>query len=207
MPIGPKTVSFDDDEINSFATAWKSPGKSALQERISRYFTDGRVVLEDDSVILVGQSPAFGTLVSAEFRPSIDVQEKLHVDLDSLSAGLLPIPRSAVSGRLMRLAALLQPQLSIEQPLIRIDSAQTANAAALAASWIRLFLCSMNDLPADPVLIIPYDMSNLRRGFPVKLIAIKIIEGQITLTMEPLTSDEAQKLPGALKQPTATEWQ
>src|SRR5580658_58010 len=56
-PIGPKTVSFDDDEINSFATAWKSPGKDAMEERISHYFTDGRIVLADDSLILVGQSP------------------------------------------------------------------------------------------------------------------------------------------------------
>jgi hypothetical protein len=200
-PIGPKTVSFDDDEINSFAASWKSPGKDAMEERISHYFTDGRVVLQDDSLILVGQSPAFGTLASAVFRPSIDPQGNLHVDLDSLCAGLLPVPQSAISNRLVRLRSLLRQQLSVERPSIRIDSAQTANGAALAASWLRLLLSSLNDRPADPVLIIPFDLSNLSRGFPVKLTAIKILEGQITLTMEPLTPDDGQKLLEALKQP------
>jgi uncharacterized protein YpmS len=200
-PVGPKTISFDDAEINSFTTAWKSPGKNAMEERISHYFTDGRVVLEDDSLILVGQSPAFGTLASAVFRPGIDAQGKLHVDLDSLCAGLLPVPRSAVSDRLVHLRFLLQQQLSIEQPSIRIDSAQTANGAALAASWLRLLLSSLNDRPADPVLIIPFDMSNLSRGFPAKVTAIKVVEGQITLTMQALEPGEADKLLEGLKQP------
>jgi uncharacterized protein YpmS len=200
-PIGPKTVSFDDDEINSFAASWKSPGKDAMEARIAHYFTDGRVALQDDSLILVGQSPAFGTLASAVFRPSIDAQGNLHVDLDSLCAGLLPVPQSAISDRLVRLRSLLQQQLSVEQPSIRIDSAQTANGAALAASWLRLLLSSLNGRPADPVLIIPFDLSNLSRGFPVKLTGIKIVEGQITLTMEPLTSEDGDKLLEGLKQP------
>ena len=177
-----------------------------MDERISHYFTDGRVVLADDSLILVGQSPAFGTLASAVFRPSIDAQGNLRVDLDSLCAGLLPVPQSAVSDRLVHLRALLQEQLSVEQPSIRIDSAQTANGAALVASWLRLLLSSLNDRPADPVLIIPFDMSNLSRGFPVKLTAIKVVEGQITLTMEPLTPDDGEKLLEGLKQP-AMGWQ
>lgn len=206
-PIGPKTVSFDDDEINSFATSWKSPGKSAMEERMSHYFTDGRAVLEEDSLILVGQSPAFGTLASAAFRPGIDAKGNLHVDLDSLSAGLLPIPQSVVSAKLVRLRSLLQQQLSAEASSIRIDSAQTANGAALSASWLRLLLCSLNDRPADPVLIIPFDMSNLSHGFPVKVTDIKIVEGQITLTMEPLTPDDSEKLLEGLKQPLTTEKQ
>jgi hypothetical protein len=205
IPIGPKTITFDDDEINSFVTSWKNPDKNALDERISRYFTDGRVVLEDDSLILVGQSPALGTLASAQFLPSIDAQGNLHLDLDSLRAGLLPIPQSALSDRLGRLQALLQQQLSVEQRAVQIDPAQTANAAALASSWLRLLICSMNSRPADPIVIIPFDMSNLRRGVPVKLTAIKITEGHITLTMEPVTFDDQEKLVQRLKQPLSVE--
>jgi hypothetical protein len=199
-PIGPKTVSFDEDEINSFATSWKSPGKDALEEHISRYFTDGRVVFGDDSLILVGQSPALGTLASAEFTPSIDAEGNLHVDLGSLRAGLLPIPRSALSDRLDRLQSLLKQQLSAQQRSIQIDSAQTANAAALASSWIRLLVCSLDDKPADPVLIIPFDMSNLKHGFPVKLTAIKIGEGEITLTLQTLDLSDTAKMLESLKQ-------
>jgi len=200
-PIGPKAISFDDDEINSFATSWSQPGKDALQERISRYFTDGRIVLGDNSLILVGQSSALGTLASAEFTPRIDEQGNLHVDLDTLRAGLLPIPRSTVSAELSRIQSLLEQQLAVRQRTIAIDPAQTANGSALASSWIRLLLCSLNNQPTDPILIIPFDMSNLHRGFPVKLTAIKIIEDQMTLTMEPLAAGDAAKLAEALKEP------
>jgi hypothetical protein len=200
-PIGPKTVTFGDDEINSFAASWTSPKKNEIEDRISHYFTDGRVVLSDDSLILVGQSPAFSTLVSAEFTPNIDAQGNLHFDLDTLRAGLLPIPRSALSDRLARLQSLLQQQLSNQQRTIQIDPSQTANSSALAASWLQLLLSSMTDQPANPVLIIPFDMTNLHRGFPVKLTAIKVGEGQITLTMEAFAPGDREKLLATLKQP------
>jgi uncharacterized protein YpmS len=201
QPIGAKTVTFDEDEINSFATSWNSPGKTALEHRISHYFTDGRVVLEPDSLILVGQCPAFNTLASAEFNPRIDGQGNLRVDLDSLRAGMLPVPQSAMGGQLLRLRELLRQQLFVESPAIRIDSAQTANSAALAASWLQLLLRSLTDRAADPILIIPFDLSDLSRGFPAKLTDVKIVEGQITLTLLPLTSDETENLVESLKQP------
>lgn len=201
--VGPKTVSFDEDEINSFANSWKSPGKDELEERISRYFTEGRVVLEDNTLVLVGQSPAFNTLASAEFRPRIDEEGNLRVDLESLRAGMLPVPQSALGTQLVRLEALLRQQSASEEPAVHIDSGQTANGAALAASWLRLLLCSLTDQPANPILIIPFDMSDLRRGFPVKLTAVEINEGRITLTMEPITPDEQGKLLEELKQPAA----
>jgi hypothetical protein len=200
-PIGPKTVTFNDDEINSFAGEWRSSGTSAMQQRMSRYFSDGRVALEDDSLILVGQSPAFGTLASVIFKPGIDSQGDLNLRLDSLCAGILPVPRSAVAVQLARLHSVLQQQLAVDQPAIQIDPAQTANQPALAASWIRLLLSSLNDRSTSPVLIIPFDMSNLRSGFPVRITAIETSEGQLTLTMEPLNPGDAEHYLDWLKQP------
>lgn len=194
VPIGPKTVSFDEEEINSFITSWQNPGKSSLEQRVDRYFTDGRVVLVDDGLILVGESPALGTLASAQFNPRIDGQGNLRVDLDSVRAGMLPIPRAALSDRIGRLQSLLQEQLYAEQPTIRIDPSQTANASALAASWLRLVISSLSGRPTGAMLVIPFDMSNLHHGFPVKLTGIRIVEGEITLTMQPLAPEDGEKL-------------
>jgi len=201
VPIGPKTVTFDEEEINSFISSWHTPGSSQLQQRIARYFTDGRNVFEDDAIILAGQSHEFRTLASAEFDPRVDARGNLHLDLAALRAGRLPVPLSAVAGHMRRLQSLLRQQLALEQPDVKIDPALTANGSALAAGWLRLILSAMNNRPCDPVLLIPFDMSNLRRGMPAKLTAIKVVEGEITLTMEPLAAGDRKELIGRLQQP------
>jgi uncharacterized protein YpmS len=203
VPIGPKTVSFDEEEINSFIATWKNAETSDIEQRISRYFTDGRIVFEEDSVILAGESPGFGTVVSAEFSPSID-ETGLHLDLSSLSAGRLPIPKSAVAGKMKRLEFLLEQQLLQKQPDVRIDESQTANGPAVAASWIEHLLAAMNEEPTDPTVIIPFDMTDLRRGLPVKVTGIKVVEGSISLTLETVSASEENKLANRLKQPWAS---
>jgi hypothetical protein len=200
-PIGPKTVIFEDDEINSFITSWKLAPANPGDARMSRYFTNARIVMEDDALILIGESPAYGTLLSAEFHPLIDGQGNLRVDLDSLRAGLLPIPLPAVADPINRLQNALQQQLAVESPAVQIDSAQTADAAALGSCWIRLLLASLWDKPTNPVLIIPFDMTHLQAGFPAKVTHVNIQQGRMTLTMQPLTPDEAKKLQQDLKQP------
>src|SRR5271163_1522774 len=79
QPIGPKTVTFSEDELNSFLNSWETPGKSDLQQRISRYFTDGRVIFQPDAIILAGQSPVIDAVISAEFDPSIDSRGNLRM--------------------------------------------------------------------------------------------------------------------------------
>jgi hypothetical protein len=199
--IGPKTVTFNEDEINSFISSWQTPDTSKLQQRIARYFTDGRIIFEDDAIILAGQSPELHTLASAKFDPQIDADGKLHLDLAALRAGRLPVPLSAVSSHLRRLQSLLRQQLILQQPTVDIDPALTANRSALAAGWLHLLLSAMNNQPCDPVLLIPFDMSNLRRGMPAKLTAIKVVEGKITLTVEPTPAGDRKALIDRLKQP------
>jgi uncharacterized protein YpmS len=201
QPIGPKTVTFNEDELNSFFASWQTPEKRQLQMRISRYFTDGRVIFQPDALILAGESPVIGALVSAEFNPSIDDQGKLRMPLGSLRAGLLPLPKSALSNQLARLEDLLSQQLAVEQSTVAIDPALTANSSALAASWLKLLLSALTDSSSDSVLIIPFDMTNLRRGLPVKLSSVQIAENQITLTVDPIATSERGDLENRLKQP------
>jgi hypothetical protein len=193
-PIGPKTVTLSDDELNSLLATWQFPEPSDVQQRINRYFTDGRIAFQIDAVILAGQSPEFGTLVSGEFDPVIDAQGDLHVDLTALRAGRLPIPLSAVAGRLRRLRILLQQQLGIERSHAKIDSTLTANGPAVAVAWLGLLLRAIDNRPSDPVLVIPFDMSNPRRGLPVKLTAIRVIDGWITLTVQPASQSECYSM-------------
>jgi len=48
-------------------------------------------------------------------------------------------------------------------------------------------------------------MSNLKHGFPVKLTAIKIGEGEITLTLQTLDLSDTARMLESLKQRQATD--
>jgi hypothetical protein len=199
--VGPETVSFDEEEINSFFRAWDSPEESVFQSKLSRYFSGGRLVLADGQVILAGQSSELGTVASAEFSPTIDAQGRLRLSLDGLKAGLLPVPMSSVSDPLARLRRLLGDMLVEYQESAKIDQTLTANGSAVAASWTRLMLDSLTDQSSEPVVYIPFDLGNLHRALPVKLTAAKVSEGSITVTLEPLQPQDRAAVLEHLKQP------
>jgi hypothetical protein len=201
QPVGPKTVTFSEDELNSFFSTWKSPDNGELEQRISRYFADGRVIFQPDAVILAGQSPTLDALVSAEFDPAIDSDGNLHLQLGSLRAGRLPIPRSMVQRYLDRLHLLLVQELEVERSNAKIDNALAANGSALAASWLRLLVSGLDGRATDPVLIIPFDMTHLKTGLPVTVTGVSVGEGQITLTLNPIAPDQRQEILESLKRP------
>jgi hypothetical protein len=200
-PIEAKTITLSDTELNAFLGSWSTPGMSDLQERISRYFSNGQVGLQNGAIIFAGDSPSMGAVLSAEFDPSIDADGNLRVDLASLSAGRLPIPKSAVGSQLDRLRQLLKEQLDDEKPYVAIAPSLTANSAAFGACWLKLLLSALDNTPANSILIVPFDMSNLNHGVPVNLTAISVTDGKITLTFQPIASDDRAQLVNRLKEP------
>jgi hypothetical protein len=194
VTVGPKTVTLSDDEVNALFASWNGPENGDWDERISRYFTGGRVFFTSGGIILAGQSPSLGALVSAQFAASVDDQQNFHLSIASLRAGMLPIPQSAAAPYFQRLEIILQDQLSNELPYVNIDRTMTANGYALASCWIRLLLAGLSGEPADSNLIIPFDLAHLNRGLPVKLSAISLDNGQITITLQPLSPEERQPL-------------
>jgi hypothetical protein len=200
-PIGAKTVTFDEQEINSFVLSWQSSIQSTRHRDLSSYFSGGRLILQDDAVILAGQSAEFDTVVSADFAPSIDDQGKLLFPLEQVRAGRLPIPRFLISDRLQRLHALLAQQLRDCQRTANIDPTLTANSSAVAAGWVRLLLCALDNQPDEAVIFIPVDMNDLRRALPVKLTAVTVAQGSITLTLEPISMADRIDILTRLKDP------
>jgi hypothetical protein len=200
-PVGPKTVSFDEDEINSFGSLWGDKNGSNWQQRMSRYFTNGRLVFEDGSIIIAGDSPDFGTLVSANFTPSINDSHQLDIPLSGIQAGLLPIPQAALGGKMGAIENILENRLSEYQARAQINPSDSANGAAVSALYIRMLLNALNGTPADSVLLIPFDLNDLHHALPVKVTAIKAEQGKITVTLEPLPEGEDGELLKRLKAP------
>jgi len=200
-PVGPKTVTLAQDELNAFFDSWAGPQKSQFQRRVSRYFSDGRLVLTDGQIILAGQSLELGTLASVQLQPSIDGQGHLHLQWNGVSAGLLPVPESAIAGRLQRLQALLREQLDLWQESADIDQTLTANASAVEATMTKLLLDAINNRASEPLIFVPFDLGNLRHALPVRLSALEVGEGTITMTLQPLPLDDRMTILRGIQRP------
>jgi hypothetical protein len=200
-PTPSKTITLSDDELNAFFQSWDNPDKSHMQAAVAPFFSEGRLIFTDDSIILAGKSADFGTLASAQFDPMIDSDGKLWLRFAGIQAGRLPLPRAVVSGKLDHFSTYLKARLSFYQQSADVDPTLTANGPAVAAGMTRLLLDGLNDGPSEPILFIPFDLGNLHRAMPVKLSEIKISRGQIALTVQPLSESDQPTVENLIEQP------
>ncbi|MDP9172290.1 MAG: hypothetical protein M3O30_00290 [Planctomycetota bacterium] len=200
-PIGPKTVTITEDELNTFADNWQGPDKSNLQSWFKGYFTDVRLVLDDGAMILAGQSRDLGTLVSVEFDPSVDVQGRLHFDLEGIRAGMLPVPRGVLGDRLDRLHSWLVSRLSKNQQWSEVDPTMVADTCAVGAVTTQLLLDAMDGNTSEPLMFVPFNLSDRRQSLTVRISAIKASQGSITLTLLPIPVTERTAVLTTIKKP------
>jgi len=167
-PASSKTVTLSDEELNAFILAWENPDKSELQQTLTKFFSEGRLILVDDGIIVAGQSTDFGTLASAQFNPIIDPEGKLWLRFGGIQAGLLPMPQSVVAGKVDRFTKYLRDRLSTYVETANLDPTLTANGAAVEAGYTRLLLDGLNGASSAPILFVPFDLGNFHRAMPVK---------------------------------------
>lgn len=199
--LGDKTVKLTDEELNSFIGAWNNPDKSRVQRELAKYFSDGRVMFLNGKIMIVGQSRDLGTLVSAEFDPTITSNGQLDFPLSGIMAGSLPVPESMLGSRLRHVERVLREQLPDYQQSADIDSMQVANGSAVLASMLRLILDGLNDKPSPAVVFVPFSMQDLRDALPVRLTGITASDGSLEMTLTPLTADEQKKVLEEIKAP------
>jgi uncharacterized protein YpmS len=193
-PVGPKTFTVSEDELNSFVENWQSPNKSQFQKWIKQYFTDCRLILEDGALMAAGESKpettGLSTVISVEFDPAIDDKGKLKLELGTISAGRLPLPKSMFSGSMQQPHAWLAESVKANQPAATLDYAMVANQSAAAAEMSRLLLDSLDGNDSDSILFIPFDLGDLRQTLAVRISSIKIISGSMTMTLNPMGSGD-----------------
>jgi uncharacterized protein YpmS len=200
-PSSSQTLSLSEEELNSFIQAWQNPEKSQLQQALARFFSEGRLVFVNDGIIVAGQSTDFGTLASAQFDPVIDAQGKLWLRFQGLQAGRLPLPQSVVANKVDRFTSYLRERLAFYQQTAQVDPTLTANGPAMGAGMTRLLLDGLNDGPSESILFVPFDLSDLHRAMPVKLSAIKVSQGQINLTFQPLSDSDQSTVEDLIEKP------
>jgi uncharacterized protein YpmS len=202
-PPGPLTISLTQDEINSFLQAWREPEIADIKDSLSQYFTDGQVVLSNHQIILAGQSKDMGTVVSVGFRPQMDETGQLNIAMGSISLGRLPIPNSIVAAKLKELRQNLVDAVQEDQSRALMSPMMAADSAAAAADFIRLFVDAIDGKPSPALMFVPFDLQDWNQCLVVRITAVDVEDGLITLTLTPIPSDQRQTVLDEIKQPVS----
>jgi len=116
------------------------------------------------------------------------------LDLQLLTArsGNLPLPEFSWAKPRQMLIESLSGMMTNLIPMSRMDKGGGANIEAVSAVLAKQGIDTLSHRPTDNVLFLPVWAE--QAGLPVKLKSCELADGQITLTTEPLTSEERDAL-------------
>ena len=178
------TVTFTTDEINAFFEKWEILSDPHWQAFVS----DPMLVVHDHQLVLGGLFKPLNTIISLHFQPSLDETGRLHLHLQRIMGGQLPLPMTFFNHQRQIILDGVRPRLAQWQHQAHIDR-QGANDAMIAAAMTQLFLTVFSDDPAEPVIFLP---ANDQRAMPARLTDIKIENSSITLRVEPMSQAERE---------------
>jgi hypothetical protein len=190
-------LTITQDELNSFMLKWAE--LNALRDQYEKYARNPMVAFEPGKVILAAESTAgpVDCVVSIHLAAAQN-DANLKLAVEHVQAGRLTVPQRAWAGQLNRVVRELERQLPAWRTAARFDRAGAANESAAKAALATLLLSSLQSKPADARVVIPVSGS---RGIAVRISALKVEQGQITLTLAPLTAAERATWLDALKAP------
>ena len=187
QPVAPLTLSFTEDEINSFLWKWSQPYK----DNYERYVTNPFVSLEDGSIILMGTVPEFDRVVSAFFEPKLDEKGMLHSDMTGIKLGALPLPQNLFATKRQRVENALRTRLPNWQNKANIDATGLANSDAQCAWLGKLVLQLLDHQPSPAVIFVRTEAS---KTVPVRVTKVTIEKGTLTITVQPMDPTERADL-------------
>lgn len=190
------TVSFTERELNTFFEKWSHLWDEKYRDTI----TEPAVVLQEDRIILAGTLADVGTVASLHLFPRIDDEGQLLLTLESVRAGRLPMPEMMWGPQRDRAVDALRRRLPGWQENATIEPNGVASSDAVAAHMSKLLFDVLSGTPHEPVLFIPFE--NDGRAVPVRLTAVRIADGELSLTVEPMTSAQRSALLARIREPS-----
>jgi len=183
-------VEFSQQEINALFDKWS--GLYGWREKYGEFLEDPEIVLREGKLILVGRLRELGAVTSFQFRPQIDPQGRLRLDLVRVSAGRLPLPESVWGTWRDGTVNALRRHLPAWRARARIDPSGAANFPAMAATFSRLLFDVAGQRSAEPILFFP--LADGAASVPVEVVEIEVADGVLQLKVEPLTPTERSEL-------------
>jgi hypothetical protein len=191
---GQLTITFTDHELNAFCDQWVMQ----WEQRFKDMLRDPAIILRKDRIILAGTVSDLGTVASFHFVPRIDARGKLLLTLDSVRAGRLPMPELVWAAQRDRVINGLLRRLPGWQQKAQIEPYGVASREAVAAHMSKLLFDVLDRRPREPTLFIPLQDS---RAVPVRLTAVRVTDGELTLTVEPMAPADRAALLQRIREP------
>ncbi len=198
------SVSFTEQELNAIFQKWSA--EANWEATYGEYLQAPAIALRDGRLVLAGTVKVreVDRVVSLHFRPHLDQQGDLLLDLDQVLAGQMPMPQALFDGYRRRLRDKLAGALPRHRRAARVAPDGSVNEAALKAAMGQLLLDVLDRKPSDPVLFV---QANGGRTVPVKLSGVDVEGDAVTLAVEMMTARERQAFVDRLRdkaKPTAT---
>ena len=201
-PSNSRTITLSEDELNAIMSRWEQ----ALLDKYGKYIADPYLGLRDGHIVLAVTMKEGGRVISAHVEPKLDDKGMLLLSTNSLMAGRITVPKAFWSGYTDKLAATLTGKLEQAREQARLEADGTGNVQAIISAGNRLLLNSLKDKPSDPVLFIPPDLEQWdKKGYPVKVVDVKVADQSLTLTVVTLSGPEQQQLLTRLRAPLGEE--
>jgi hypothetical protein len=184
----PLELSLTEAEINAFISKWDQ--LPIVGSQMPAMLSDPQVSLEEGRLILGATMKDLDAIVSVDLAPRIDSQGMLHLDVQKVMGGELPLPRKIWDAYARRLAGKIERELPQAEQKARCLPDGSANNPMVEAVLGRMMLHFLHGEPADPVVFMKVPVNNELRNLPVKITLANIADKTITMRVEPLAAGE-----------------
>jgi hypothetical protein len=193
--VGAVTLTLTEDEVNA-GIAHGSEMLRVLQVQYPEYLKDPGIFFQDGCIILAGQ--ASGYVVSFQFRPAIDPDGRLRLDLVKATGGRLTLPRALLDSQLGKLREAIDSKMPQWKTEAEADKDGVVNRSTMAAVMGNLLLCAVSNKPAAPVLFVPLDEPG-KKLLPIRVEAAKVENESLTLKLAPMDRKAREAVVGEVK--------
>ena len=196
----PLSVTFTGPELGTYFDKWLRD--SGYERRVAKYMTDPRLVLEDGRLILAGQMPEFDAVVSLHFRPSVDEAGVVHLKLEDVYAGRIPLPASAFEKFKRRTAEALVEKVPALQREADISADGFANDAAVQLAAQRQLAELLEEGEVERVVaFLPLPG---RGNVPARVSTLRVDEEGLTLGVELMNRADRAAFLAEIRKPNAS---
>ncbi len=191
----PITVTFTGRELDTYFRKWLQ--ETGYEPRMARYMTNPRIAIDDGRVILAGRMADFNAVVSLYFLPVVDEEGAVHLKLDGIYAGRIPLPDMAFEKFRTHAVAALGERTAVLRREADISPDGFANESAiLLSSQEQLRELFEGKEVAPLIAFIPLP----GRGFvPARVSELSVEEQELVLGVELLNKAEQAQLLEALR--------
>ena len=203
-PSDQLTIAFTQDQINAFLHKWWDYyGQRRVDgQTLNEVFASPAVRLEDGQITIAGRvkTIAQGKVIGLHFRPMMTADSKLHLSGAGITAGLLNVPDAIWAKPRGALVKTMTDLLTTARRSAQIDAGGAANSEAVSALLLGLVVDALENRASSDILLLPlFAQGEREKALPVRVKALTIENGQITLTVQYLSAKERESLLAELR--------